>query len=69
MIFKIQKAETKFLFFIAMLSRIQYFCFKYEERKQHNDKWKEPPAIEFIIPMIVTEKVPKYKGYMRGYSH
>ena len=47
----------------------KYFCFKYEERKQHNDKWRELPATEFIIPMIVTAKAPKYKGYMRGYSH
>ena len=52
-----------------MLSRIEnIICFKYEERKQHSDKWREPPATEFI-PMIVTAKAPTYKGYMRRYSH
>ena len=66
---KIQKAETRLIFFIAMLSRIEnIICFKYEERKQHSDKWRELPATEFI-PMIVTAKAPTYKGYMRRYSH
>lgn len=34
----------------------KYFCYKCEETKQHNDKWREPQAIEFIIPVKVTAK-------------
>ena len=30
---------------------------KYEGTKQDNDKWREPPAIEFVIPVS--------KKYMR----
>ena len=43
----------------------KYFCYKYKETKQLNDKWREPPSIEFIIPLRVTAKAWKYKGYMR----
>ena len=34
----------------------KYFCYKVEETKQHNDKWREPQATEFIIPVKVTAK-------------
>ena len=34
----------------------KYFCYKCEETKQHNDKWREPQAIDFIIPVKVTAK-------------
>ena len=43
----------------------KYFCCKYKETKLHNDKWREPPAIEFIISLRVTAKAWKYKGYMQ----
>ena len=36
--------------------------YKYEETKQHNDDWREPPAIQFITPIRVTAKAPKCKG-------
>ena len=42
----------------------KYFCCKYKETKLHNDKWREPPAIEFIVSLRVTAKAWKYKGYM-----
>ena len=34
----------------------KYFCYKVEETKKHNDKWREPQATEFIIPVKVTAK-------------
>lgn len=34
----------------------KYFCCKYKETKLYNDKWREPPAIEFIISLRVTAK-------------
>ena len=43
------------LYRYAQPNRI-YFCYKVEETKQHNDKWREPQATEFIIPVKVTAK-------------
>ena len=37
-------------------SNRKYFCCKYKETKLHNDKWREPPAIEFIVSLRVTAK-------------
>ena len=34
----------------------KYFCHKCEVTKPHNDKWREPQAIKFIIPVKVTAK-------------
>ena len=34
----------------------KYFCYKYKETKQQTEKWREPPAIELITPVIVTAK-------------
>ena len=34
----------------------KYFCYKYKETKQLNDKWRKPPSIKFIIPLRVTAK-------------
>ena len=34
----------------------KYFYCKYKETKLHNDKWREPPAIEFIVSLRVTAK-------------
>ena len=41
----------------------KYFSRKYEQTKQHNDTWRYPPPMEFIIRIKVTTKAPK-KGYM-----
>ena len=70
MIYKNSKGRDKIniLYRYAQPNRKYYLFYKYEERKQHSDKWREPPATEFI-PMIVTAKAPTYKGYMRRYSH
>ena len=41
-----------------------------KRKKQHNDitlcKWREPPMIEFIIPVIVT---PKTRNICEEYSY
>ena len=34
----------------------KYFCHKYKETKQQTEKWREPPAIELITPVIVAAK-------------
>ena len=34
----------------------KYFCCNYKEAKQQTEKWREPPAIELITPVIVTAK-------------
>ena len=34
----------------------KYFCYKCDETKQHNDKWRELQAINFILPVKVTAK-------------
>ena len=42
------------LFSISTLRKC--FCYKYKETNQQTDKWREPPAIEFITTVIVTAK-------------
>ena len=37
----------------------KYYCYKCEQTKQHNDTWREPPAVEFIIRIRITAKTPK----------
>ena len=34
----------------------KYFCYKCDETKQSNDKWRELQAINFILPVKVTAK-------------
>ena len=38
--------------------------YKYEQTKQQNDEWREPPARQFITPIRATAKAPQYKGYI-----
>ena len=59
------------LFSIDTLSRIENTSIiSMKRKKQHNDitlcKWREPPMIEFIIPVIFT---PKTRNICKEYSY
>ena len=41
---------------IPALSRKKYFCYKYEEAKQHNDEWRESPAIKSLLAGLAEKK-------------
>ena len=52
--FPLKAQVSSILFRFAQPNR-KYFCYKYKH-KQHNNWWKEPPVIEFIMRIKVTHK-------------
>ena len=48
--------KFSFILYLYAQPNRKYFCYKYKETNQQTDKWREPPAIEFITSVIVTAK-------------